>query len=178
MEYASDKLLTKKVIVYTCIALILFLLLLFRSEILFFLVVLLISAKVNYFLHAAGIHIHLGHVTFFNVLFSYKLGFWYGFIFILGGHVIPEVLTGHIDIEMFLSFFIYTIIALLVSIFSFVSFIPLAITLIIIQTASSFIFGTMMGTSITELLTEHGTEHIFVMIWYNQFGGIVMMLLS
>jgi hypothetical protein len=167
----------KKYTIFGIFFLLICYLLLFQKSLTFFITITILSAVFNYILHITGIHIHFGHVSFFNVLFSYKLGFWYGFIFIILTHVIPEVLSGHMDIEMFLSFGIYTVVSFLASMLIFSSFLPLAISLLILQTTASFILGGLMGTPFLELITEHGTEHVFVMLWYYKFSGIILLLL-
>ena len=142
-----------------------------------FLAIAVAAGFVNYLIHASGVHLHLGHVTFLNVLFSYQLGWEYGIAIIIIAHVLPEIIAGHIDTEMIVSGLIYGLIALLASIFSVAAFIPLAMILLVIQTSLSLIIGIILGTPFTELLTEHGVEHVLVMIWYVQFSTFILRLL-
>ncbi|MFT4343264.1 MAG: hypothetical protein ACMXYE_00795 [Candidatus Woesearchaeota archaeon] len=143
-----------------------------------FIGIAVIAGFVNYVIHATGIHLHLGHVTFLNVLFSYQLGWEYGIAIIIIAHVLPEIFAGHIDTEMIVSGLIYGLIAILASIFSMAPFITLGMILLVIQTTLSLIIGTILGTPFGELLTEHGVEHILVMIWYIQFSSIILTLLG
>jgi hypothetical protein len=142
----------------------LLLLLKFRSFFVF-LIIGIIAGVINYFIHATKIHVHLGHVSFLAIVFSYTLGFKYGIFMIIIAHILPEILAGHLDMEMIISAGVYVLICFLASIFNQSPIVSLGITLSIIQAILTFVFEKMSGTPVMELITENGVE-LFMLVFY------------
>lgn len=141
----------------------------FRSYIVFAVIVLL-AAGLNYIIHVTNLHIHLGHVAFLAIIFSYSLGFWYGVFTILIAHVVAEVLAGHADMEMIISAGVYTLLCFLATIFTNISIVTLGISLSILQAGLKFTLERFAGTPILELLTENGTEFIMLLFFFIGFA--------
>lgn len=147
----------------------LLLLIKFRSYIVF-LVVVAIAAVINYFIHATNIHLHLGHVSFLAVIFSYTLGWQYGIVMIIVAHVMAEILSGHVDMEMMITGSIYVLNVFIAYFLNSVNIVVLGIGLTIFQAISTTSLGLMTGAPIHELITEDGVEFFMLIIYYLAFA--------
>ena len=149
----------------------------FKSFFIFF-VIAVIAAAINYFIHATDIHLHLGHVSFFALIFSYTLGFKFGLLIIILAHIIPELLAGHADKEMIISAVIYTIICALAATLNTVPIVTLGLILITIQAFLTFMLEKMSGTPIYELITENGVEFILLIFYFISFAKSLVNILN
>jgi len=113
---------------------------------------------------------HLGLVSHFNLLFSYALGWKYGLVLIILSHIIPEVLSGHFDMEMIITAGVYMCIGYLATVFHMFPFVVLGVILIIIAAILSCFLGLLFGTPPVELATEHGTE-LVLNLFYFKYGS-------
>jgi hypothetical protein len=149
----------------------------FRS-IFIFLVIAVIAGLINYFTHISNLHIHLGHVSFLAIVFSYSLGFKYGIFMIIAAHIIPELLAAHADLEMLISALLYTLSCFLAVTFNFIPIVTLGIILTIIQQVLSFFLERLSGTPIHELITEDGVEFLMLIIFFVSLGNPLVNLLK
>jgi hypothetical protein len=154
-------------------ALIAFLLLLkFKSFIVFFLVVGM-AAVLNYFIHVTNIHVHLGHVAFLSVIFSYTLGFNFGLITVIVAHALAEILADHLDVEMMITGSIYILNCFLASVIS-APIVALGLGLTFFQAVASVILGRIAGTPLHELVTEDGVEFLMLIFYYLTFANTMI----
>ena len=130
----------------------------FKSFVLF-IVICFIAAAINYFIHTTSIHLHLGHVSFLSVIFSYTLGWQYGIAMIIIAHVLAEVLAGHADMELFNTGLIYVINVFIAFFLSGTDIVTLGIGLAIFQVIATTMLGIFTGAPIHEIITEDGLEH-------------------
>lgn len=146
----------------------LFLLLLFLKfkSIVLFIVICLIAAAINYFIHTTSIHLHLGHVSFLAVIFSYTLGWQYGIAMIVIAHVLAELLAGHADMELFNTGIIYVINVFLAFFLNGMDIVALGIGLTVFQAIATTILGFFTGAPIHEIITEDGLEFVMLMFYY------------
>lgn len=166
---------TLLIIVGTLIALLLFIK--FKSFFIFSLIAL-VAAAINYFIHATDIHVHLGHVSFFALVFSYTLGFKFGVLMIILAHIIPELLAGHADKEMIISAVIYTIMCALAATLNSVPIVTLGLILITIQAFLAIMLERISGTPLYELITENGIEFILLIFYFISFSQPLVNLLN
>lgn len=166
---------TLLIIVGTLIALLLFIK--FKSFFIFSLIAL-VAAAINYFIHATDIHVHLGHVSFFALVFSYTLGFKFGVLMIILAHIIPELLAGHADKEMIISAVIYTIMCALAAMLNSVPIVTLGLILITIQAFLAIMLERISGTPLYELITENGIEFILLIFYFISFSQPLVNLLN
>lgn len=152
----------------------LFMILKFRSFFIF-LIIGIIAGLINYFVHVTDIHVHLGHVPFIAIVFSYALGFKFGLFVIIIAHLLPEVMAGHVDMEMIISAAVYVLICFLAVILNHINIVTLGLILTFIQAILTFSLEKMSGTPVYELITENGVEFI-LLIGY--FGIIAKPLLK
>ena len=137
----------------------------FKSFILF-IVIAAIATVINYFIHVTNLHIHLGHVSFLAVIFSYTLGFKYGLFMILIAHVLAESIAGHADVEMIITGSVYTVNCFIASLLGGVNIFILGIGLTIFQAVATIALGMGAGTPIAELITEDAVEFVMLIIYY------------
>jgi hypothetical protein len=166
----------KQFMLILSVILLLLLFIKFRAFIVFIIVIAL-AAVLNYFIHVMDIHIHLGHVSFLAVIFSYKLGFWFGVATVIIAHVFAEIFAGHLDKEMFITGSIYLINCFLASIIS-APIVSLGIGLTVFQAIATITLGLMTGTSIIELITEDGVEFVMLIIYYLSFAVPLVKLIG
>ncbi len=161
-------------IVIFFIVIILFFLLLKYKSIILFIVIAIIAGVINYFLHVSEIHLHLGHISFLAVIFSYALDFKYGVFMIIIGHFIPEIVAGHADTEMLITGFVYTLVSFIASIMKGTGIVGLGIGLTLVQAILTITLGKLAGTPISELISEDGLEFLMNFIYYVSFSQILL----
>ncbi len=154
----------------------LYLLIKFRSFTVFFIVAVL-AGILNYFIHLMDIHIHIGHIFFLSIVFSYALDFKYGVAMIALAHIIPELLTGHADSEMIVSAVLYGLLSYISTLFSSTDIVVLGVILTIVYGFLSFIIQKATGTSMVELLTETGTEVVMNLVYFIGFAKLLLVLI-
>ena len=152
-------------------------LLLFKS-LFFFILIVAIAAIINYFIHILDIHIHLGHVTFLAVIFSYTLGLKYGIFTILIAHIFAEIMAGHLDIELFITSILYLISCVIAALFNSVNIVTLGLGLTIFQGVAGIFLGRLAGTSLAKLITEDGVETVMLVIYYLSFAKPLINLIG
>ena len=151
----------------------------FRYKSLFiFLILAVVAAFVNYLVHISRIHIHLGHISFLTVIFSYSMGLRYGLLMIVIGHIIPEILSGRVDIEMIISAIAYVIVAVAASIFTSTPILILGLILTVIQVVFTVTFDLLSGAPPVELLTEDGLEFVMNVVYYLSFSDLIIFLVK
>jgi len=148
---------------------IIFLFLKFKSFIIF-LIICAIAASLNYFIHTTSIHLHLGHVSFMAIIFSYTLGWQYGIVMIAIAHILAELLAGHADIELFNTGIIYTINVFIASFMQAADIVALGLGLTVFQAISTSILGSLTGAPLLEILTEDGLEFVMLIIYFILFA--------
>ncbi|AJF61094.1 hypothetical protein QT06_C0001G0250 [archaeon GW2011_AR15] len=155
----------KQVVMVIAAVLVLLLLLGFKAFILF-IIIAAAAAVLNYFIHVSNIHLHLGHVSFLAVIFSYTLGFKYGIFMVLIAHVLAEVLAGHADVEMIITGAVYIVNCLIASLLTGVPIVTLGLGLAVFQAIATMVLGMGAGTPIAELITEDGVEFAMLILYY------------
>ena len=155
----------------------LFMLMKFRSFFVF-LVIGIVAGIINYFIHVTDFHVHLGHIPFLAVIFSYALGFKYGIFMIVVAHILPEVLAGHADMEMIISALVYVLICFLAVTFNTTEIVALGLTLTVIQTGLAFFLEKISGTPMHELITENGVEFIMMVIYFISFANPILSIIK
>ena len=168
----------KMLLTYTLIfILLLFLFFKFRPLIIF-IVVAILAGYLNYLIHITHIHIHSGHVPFLAIIFSYALGIKFGLLMILIGHIIPEVLAGHVDSEMIVSALAYALVSYITTLFPSANIVFLGIVLTILLTIISGVIEFFLATPLFELISEHGSELVFMMIYFISFAKPLLVLIG
>ena len=152
--------------------------LVFAKSLVLFLIIAAIAAALNYFIHITHIHLHLGHVSFLAVIFSYSIGFKYGLLMIVIAHFLAEILAGHADTEMVITGSTYVFVSFIAAVFNSYAIVGLGIALTVLQAVITVSLGLVAGTSPFELLTEDGAEFIFLLIYYITFAAPLVAILS
>jgi hypothetical protein len=157
---------------------VLFLFLFINRSLFIFLIIVIAAAILNYFIHVTNIHVHLGHVAFLAIIFSYSLGFWYGVLTIILAHIFSEIMAGHADMEMVISAGVYVILCYVGASFNTVPIVRLGIILTIIQGVLKIILEKMAGTPMLELITENGVEFLMLLFYFFSFAKPLVRLLA
>ncbi len=179
MDIDAKKFLQKKNIILSMAVFIAALFFLFRfRSIVSFIVIAILAGVLNYFIHVSGLHVHLGHVSFLAIIFSYSLGFPYGILMIIIGHILPEIFAGHVDMEMIVSAVVYALVCYIAALFDSANIVVLGIFLTIMQNLIAVILEKMSGTSIAELITEHGVEAVMMLVYFVSFAKPLITLLD
>jgi hypothetical protein len=143
-----------------------------------FLVVAILAGILNYFLHVTNVHIHLGHVSFLAIVFSYALGFKYGVLMVVLAHFLPEILSAHADMEMVITGGMYIVISFLAATFSSINIVTLGIMLTVLHGIVTFSLGRIAGTPLTELITEDGVEFVMNIIYFTSLSHVLLVLIG
>jgi hypothetical protein len=147
----------------------------FRSFMVF-LAVACIAGIINYVFHSMHIHVHLGHVAFLSILFSYSMGLKYGILMIIIAHILPELLVGHVDLHLFSTGIAYGIVSFLASLFTGASIIALGLTLAVIQTIMTATINMATGAQIHKLIIHDGLE-LGMNVFYFTFLALPLLAL-
>lgn len=169
----------KKLVLVSILVLLIFILLLtkFKSMVLF-LIIVIAAGVLNYFIHIMDFHIHIGHVAFIMIVFSYVLNFKFGILVIILAHIIPEILAGHADTEMLVSAGVYTLIAYLASVFNTVPIMRLGIILSVVNVFLTSIIESVTGTPIFELISENGIELFMLVLYFTSIAEFLVFIIK
>ena len=104
-------------------------------------ILLTISALINFYQNKFDLGIDLSPSLVLLIIFSMKLGFGYGLIFLIFGSVIPSVITGGINESIFFFVGLAIFIAYLGSLVLIDNLMIYGIALIVVQSLAGFLFS-------------------------------------
>jgi len=172
-DYLKDR--RKLVLLLFGIILILFIGTRFRV-IFFFMLFAIITGFLTYTFDMTKIMIDPGLVSFFNIFFSYTLGFKYGLLVILIGLIIPEILSGEGIMDPATTGSIYAVTALVSSLFKSFDIVVLGIALSFLQVILMFSLRSRIGVPIFEIVSEDGMECILTIVYFISFANLLLPL--
>ena len=93
---------------------------------------------------------------------------------IILAHIIPEILSAHIDAEMFITCSVYILVSYIASVFTGIPILALGLMLTFIQAVLTIFLGNLSGTPLTELISEDGSEFVMNIIYYITLSKIIV----
>lgn len=117
-----------------------------------------------------------GLVSFFNIFFSYTLGYKYGLIIILVGLVIPEILSGEGIMDATTTGLIYSVTGLAAALFKGTDLIMLGIILSLMQVVFLAILRSRIGVPVFEIISEDGMECVLTIVYFISFASFLQPL--